>query len=76
MKPTKQDVLIDCPESAAHTKFQIKVKAATGEDPSKYIVIHANEDVLRRKDQDGNVLLAFKNESASGWREEVGASDQ
>jgi hypothetical protein len=63
MKPTKRDVLIDCPEGAAQTKLQIKVNAATREDPSKYIVIHAKEDVLRRIDPDGNVLAAFKNES-------------
>ena len=64
MKPTtKRNVFIDCPEGAAHTKLQIKVSAATREDPSKYIVIHANENVLRRIDPDGNVLAAFKNES-------------
>jgi hypothetical protein len=63
MKPTKRDVLIDCPEGAAHTTLQIKVNAATREDPSKYIVIQANEDLLRRIDQDGNVLAAFRNES-------------
>ena len=63
MKPTKRDVLIDCPEGAAHTTLQIKINAATREDPSKYIVIQANEDLLRRIDQDGNVLAAFRNES-------------
>ena len=71
MKPTtKRDVLIGCPEGAAHTKFQIKVSAATREDPSKYIMIHANEDVLRRMDPTGNVLGAFKNES--GYLDESG----
>ena len=63
MKPTKRDVLIDCPEGAAHTTLQIKINAATREDPSKYIVIQANEDLLRSIDQDGNVLAAFRNES-------------
>ncbi len=33
MKPTKRDVLIDCPEGAAQTTLQIKVNAATREDP-------------------------------------------
>ena len=60
MRPPKRDVLIDCAEGAAHTTLQIKV---TREDPSKYIVIQANEDVLRRIDPDGNVLAAFRNES-------------
>ncbi len=63
MKPTKREVLIDCPDGAAHTTLQIKVNAATREDSSKYIVIQANEDVLRRIDPDGNVLAAFRNES-------------
>jgi hypothetical protein len=63
MKHTKREVLIDCPEGAAQTKLQKKVNAAIREDSSKYIVIQANEDVIRRIDPDGNILAAFKNES-------------
>ena len=33
IKPTKRDILIDCAEGAAHTTLQIKVNAATREDP-------------------------------------------
>ena len=63
IKPTKRDILIDCAEGAAHTTLQIKVNAATREDPSKYIVIQANEDLLQRIDPDGNIMAAFRNES-------------